>query len=120
MVMQPCNTQFYNENGSKNKNHTASSVAELSSYTFPIKGPKPKPEPAMFQPWPFRHNINKNKTQNHIKKTKTVQRRVQGNFILFLSCIRKSIKTWTIERTYKLQCERNKTEREYKDANKLA
>ena len=91
------------------KNHTASSVMQVSRNASPIKelgwGEKvdywfnlfkhwsvSKPKPAMFQSWPFRYNINnKNKIQNK-KKTKMVQKRVQGNFILFLLCIRKSIK----------------------------
>ena len=68
----------------------------------------------MFQPWPFRHNINKSKTQ---KKTKMVLRRVQENFILFLENLTKTCST---ERTNKVWCERNKTEREYIEANKLA
>ena len=70
----------------------------------------------MFQPCHFRHKINKNKAQNKRKKTKTVKRR---EFRLFLLYIKKPIKTCATERTYKLWRERNKTEREYIDANKL-
>ena len=46
-----------------------------------------------------------------------VLRRVQENFILFLENLTKTCST---ERTNKLWCERNKTEREYIEANKLA
>ena len=56
------------------------------------------------------------------KNNKNYPEKSTKKFILFLLCIRKPThqKTCPTEQTYKLQRERNKTQREYIDANKLA
>ena len=74
----------------------------------------------MFQLCPFRHNINKNKTQNKRKKTKMVKRRVQGYFILFLLCIRKPIKNMHNRKNLQIVMWKEQTLRENIAANKLA
>ena len=56
----------------------------------------------MFQPWPFRHNINKNQTQNKRQKTKMVQRGAQYNCIEFLLYIRKPIKNMYNQKNLKI------------------
>ena len=74
----------------------------------------------MFQPWPFRHSINKNKTQNKRKRQKWSIEEFKEILYCFYYALENPSKTRTAERTYKSWRERNKIEREYIDTNKLA